>query len=86
MAELKYKENVLKTTGRTHGDPYDDDHLYMGVGQTRGQLMVCPELEAFVGAELQKETAAAKERRKMREERALAKTDNPGGGGGKNKK
>ena len=36
-------------------------------------IMVAPALEEFVSGELQKEVATAKERRKMREERDLAK-------------
>lgn len=50
--------------------------------------MVDPRLEDFVATELQRETAAAKERRKMREERALQQPgpgDDAGKGSGKKK-
>ena len=51
----------------------EDSFLYMGTGRTRGLIMICPALEEFVAQELAKEAATAKERRKLREERAAAK-------------
>ena len=50
-----------------------DEQLYLGTGKTRGLLMVCPALEDYVAAELHRESSAAKERRKMREERQAAR-------------
>ena len=50
----------------------EDSHIYLGTGQTRGQLMIAPEVEEFASSVLAKETAAAKERRKLREERSGA--------------
>ena len=64
MVELRHREKILGS-----GAIDDDAFLYMGTGRTRGLLMVCPALEEYVAAELAKETAAAKERRKLREER-----------------
>ena len=83
LIELKHRDRVLAAAV---GQVDDDAHLYLGTGQTRGLLMIDPELEEFVSAELSKEAATAKERRKMREERSLAKPPNssqPGGGGKK---
>ena len=67
MVELRHREKVIGTGGGVTVD--DDAFLYMGTGRTRGLLMVCPALEEYVASELQKETAAAEERRKLREER-----------------
>ena len=71
VCELKYKDKIITMDSKSQID--DDEHLYMGTGKTRGLVMVAPALEDFVAAELQRETAAAKERRKMREERAGAR-------------
>ena len=57
-----------------------------GTGETRGLIMVCPSLEEYVAAEMHKEAATAKERRKLREERAATRPpktpDKAGGKGG----
>ena len=71
MIELEYKEKVVPRAQDAQ-DPFQDVHLYMGLSQTRGMLMVCPPLEKYVGEELHKEAFAAKERRKAAEERAAA--------------
>ena len=82
LIELKHRARVLAAAV---GQVEDDSHLYLGTGQTRGLLMIDPKLGDFVSGELSKEAATAKERRKMREERKLAKPSNsaPGQGGGK---
>lgn len=91
LIELKYRNKVLsnQTASATDVSTLElDDHLYLGTGRTRGLLMVDPRLEEYVATELQRETAAAKERRKMREERALqrpAPGDDAGKGAGKKK-
>jgi len=54
------------------GGADDDVHLLMGTHETRGNVGVCPALTRWMGEELAKEALAAKERRKAREERALA--------------
>lgn len=75
MLELRDKELI---TGSAFGGSVDEYlHLYLGTGRTRGLMMVSPELEEFVASELGREAAAAKERRKLREERASAQ--NPRG-------
>ena len=64
----------------------DDNHLLMGTAETRGNIGVCPALQKWLGEESAKESLAAKERRKAREERALAakarQPDDKGGGRG----
>ena len=54
-------------------DPFEDTHLYSGISQTRGLLMVCPALERYVGGELKDEFKASEARRKAHEERKLRK-------------
>ena len=88
LVELKYRDKVLgNQTGRETTMLEQDDHLYLGTGRTRGLLMIDPKLEEYVAGELQREAAAAKERRKMREERGLQRPppDPEGKGGGKKK-
>jgi hypothetical protein len=46
--------------------------LLLGTSETRGNIGVCPELAVWLGSELSKQALADKERRKAREERALA--------------
>ena len=50
----------------------DDSFLLLGTSETRGNVGVSPDLTKWLGEELAKEALAAKERRKAREERALA--------------
>ncbi len=47
-------------------------HLLMGTYETRGSVGICPALTAWMGEQLSREAVASKERRKAREERALA--------------
>ena len=70
MLEMKLRDKVA---GSLFGCSIEEDsHIYLGTGQTRGQLMIAPEVEEFASSVLAKETAAAKERRKLREERSGA--------------
>ena len=71
LIELKYRDKVIG--GGMGGTVDEDSFLYMGTGRTRGLLMISPALEEYVAGELSKETSAAKERRKLREERGAAK-------------
>ena len=74
LCELKHKDKVLSHESRAGSSAIDDDEfLYLGTGRTRGMLMIAPSLEEFVAGELHKEASTAKERRKMREERAAAR-------------
>ena len=62
-------------------------NLMIGMTHGRGHVCVCPALRDHVSSQLQKEAAIAKERRKAREERALAASGTgEGGGRGKKKK
>eukprot|EP00959_Pyramimonas_sp_CCMP1952_P302547 6330455-Pyramimonas_sp.AAC.1 len=45
----------------------------MGLDHVRANVAVCPALQSWASAELQKEVSVMKERRKAREERASAK-------------
>ena len=75
LSELKYKDAVLRNDP---ADEYGDDaFLYLGTGQTRGQVMVNPDLEEFVSAQLSKEGAVMKERRNLHEERWFARGGRP---------
>ena len=78
MAEYRHRERVL---GLANGDELlEDQHLYMGTGETRGMLMIAPALLSHVTEELHKEAAVLKERRKLREERASSRATGSGGG------
>ena len=73
LSELKWMERILR-----HGpsDEYgEDSYLYMGTNQTRGQVMIMPELEQLVADQLSKEGAVLKERRKLKEERGLVRAN-----------
>ena len=72
LIELRFRDKVIGGSLSVTVD--DDSHLYLGTGRTRGLLMVCPLLEDWVAGELSRETAAAKERRKLREEKIAAKS------------
>ena len=76
LVEMKYKHRSLKGIA---GDPgHEEEYLVLGTSTTRGQLMINPDLEAFVAAEMGKEGALLKERRRLAEERRLAKGDGEG--------
>ena len=75
VIELKHRSLILRNSAE--GVVEDDSHLYMGTGKTSGLLMVMPTLEDFVAQELQKESSATKERRKMRESCGLARPTLP---------
>jgi hypothetical protein len=71
MIEMKHRE---KLGGTGLGNSIEEDaHIYLGTSKTRGMVMICPQLEEFAAGQLARETAAAKERRKLREERASVK-------------
>lgn len=72
LIELKHRDRFLPAGG-AGGDPFEDTHLYLGLSQTRGLLMVSPALERYVGGELKDEFKAAEARRKAHEERQLRK-------------
>ena len=59
-----------------------NENLMIGMTHGRGHICACPALRDHVAAQLQKEAAIRKERRKAREERALAGGGASSGGGG----
>ena len=62
-----------KVAGFLFGGSFEEDsHTYLEAGPTRGLLMIAPELEEFASCLLARGTAAAKERRKLLEERTGA--------------
>lgn len=73
MIADKWKHKMPNTagSGSTITD-MDDSHLLLGTTDTRGNVGVSPALQSWLGEELAKEAMANKERRKAREERALA--------------
>ena len=72
MCHEKWK-GKLPSLGALAGGGIDDDtYLLLGTSETRGNLGVCPALQTWIGEELHREATSAKERRKAREERALA--------------
>eukprot|EP00959_Pyramimonas_sp_CCMP1952_P357377 7483559-Pyramimonas_sp.AAC.1 len=71
MAEWRYRDRIL---GRGDGDELlEDEFLYLGTAEARGLLMVCPLLQDHVSEQLHKKMMTIKERRKLREERALTR-------------
>jgi len=63
---------------------YEGARHFMGKGNRRGGALVAPELTTYVAAELGKEAAILREKRKAREAK-LATKDTKGKGGGPNK-
>ena len=72
LIELKHRDRFRPALG-SGADPFEDTHLYLGISQTRGLLMVSPALEKFFGVELKDEFKASEARRKAHEERQLRK-------------
>ena len=54
-------------------DKHGQNHLFSGLDETRGGICLSPALREYVAQELTKESLIMKERRKAREERALAR-------------
>ena len=78
MAEWRHRERILGQ----HDELFDDQFLYMGAGETRGLLMVCPDLQDHINQELHREANVLKEKRKVREERLMSRGSGSGGGAG----
>ena len=68
----KWKHKLPTSSGAATGDMFDDARPLLGTTETRGGLCLCPALQNWLGEELSREALAHKERRKAREERALA--------------
>ncbi|CAE8644665.1 unnamed protein product [Polarella glacialis] len=66
--EERRKDRMLNS------DESGETSLFMGAsGSSRSRLLIAPHLQEWIGSELQKEALISKERRKAREERALAR-------------
>jgi hypothetical protein len=74
MIHEKWKHKMPSLSGGSGsgGGMEEDTYLLLGTHETRGNVGVCPALIAWMGEELSREALASKERRKAREERALA--------------
>eukprot|EP00974_Lingulodinium_polyedra_P097645 9465705-Lingulodinium_polyedra.AAC.1 len=70
LVEEKWKDRTSSSADSQ--EQQQDMYLYAGRA-TRGNLCICPLLQEWVAAELAKEYSVAKEKRKAREERALAR-------------
>ena len=68
MLEMKHRDTAAGSL--LVGSIGKDRDIYLGTGRTRGLLMIAPELEEVASRVLAQETSTAKERRKLREERA----------------
>ena len=95
LAEDEVAEQTPEADAGASTIHLDERSLFLGQERGRGSAMVCPDLESWVATELQARSAVQKERRKAREERALAReaatltapptgegTGNSGGGRG----
>ena len=71
LAGLRHKQQLIMRTGDdVHGD---DEHLFLGIGETRGLCMISPDLENYVATGMAKESSVLEERRKLRGEREMLK-------------
>ena len=70
LAEWRHRDRLLANGADDIGE---DEFLYLGTSETRGLLMVCPELSDHITAELHKEASVMKERRKLRDERRISR-------------
>ena len=66
------EDGSIEEPGTDCDDGDDDTHLLLGTHETRNNVGIAPALSKWLGEELAKESLAAKERRKAREERQLA--------------
>ncbi|CAK0813243.1 unnamed protein product, partial [Prorocentrum cordatum] len=71
----KLKDRILGTAGSGHQE-HDESWFFTGL-QNTSCIMACPALSQWVAEQVAAENAVLKERRKAREERALAKPPPP---------
>lgn len=86
LVEERWKNRAIGTAEVQ--EQHLEFHLFAGTG-TRGHLCISPELSEWISDELKRESAINKERRKAREERALARSSGGRGrgrGGGRKDK
>ncbi len=71
--EERYAERIRASTeGAVAAGLAAERHLFLGGGRAKGYALAAPELERWVAKRMEEEAAVLKERRKGREERALA--------------
>jgi len=71
--EMYSSHLALAESGDSSADWLDERRLFLGHARSRGHALVSPLLEKWVAEKLAEESAVLKERRKGREERALAR-------------
>jgi hypothetical protein len=81
MAEWRHRDRLISRNSIEDG--LEDDYLYMGTAETRGLILMAPDLADHVTGELHKEANILKERRKVKEERRTSRAGDKSGGGGK---
>ena len=69
MIHDKWKHKMPQFNGI---EGQEDLHLMLGTGEVRGNVAMCPDLTRWLGEQLAVEALVNKERRRAREERALA--------------
>jgi hypothetical protein len=74
MQEERYRDRMAPNVDQGNADA----HLILGSDLMRGNVCVCPRLSEHLKDQLVAEWSVAKERRKAREERELAKPKNKG--------
>jgi hypothetical protein len=79
MAEWRHRDRLISRNSIEDG--LEDDYLYMGTAETRGLILMAPDLADHVTGELHKEANILKERRKVKEERRTSRASDKSGGG-----
>ena len=79
LCEERYRDKILGTKVGEEGQR-DEHYYFTGMATTRG-LMVAPALSTWISEQIARENAIAKERRKAREERSLARPKKGAKGG-----
>lgn len=64
----------------------EEQNLFLGSAAGHGAIVISPELKTWISTEMAREASVLKERRKAREERALARQPKGGGGPKEGKK
>ena len=73
----------MQTSCHYDGAAVEEQSLFMGATAGHAGTLVCPALKTWIAGEMAREASVLKERRKAREERALARPKkNPKGGKG----
>ena len=76
-SKLETHDGSKKGKGSSRGARADEAAIFAGRNRDFGECMVCPELLDHVAKELERDSSILKQLRKAREERAMAKKENP---------